>query len=113
MILDTRYLLFVAMKESRFVIAWKGPSVGWTENVFMHYTKNYVKEFIVSFLPVQKQTDGHNCSPFAMSFAAEALDGKSPVKKHFDVERMREHLINCLENKFLIPFPKISYYLSV
>ena len=48
-----------------------------------------------------------------MSFAAEALDGKSPMKKRFDVERMREHLINCLENKFLIPFPKITYYLSV
>ena len=64
--------------------------------------RNCVKEFIVIFLPVQKQTDGYNCSHSAIAFAAEILDGKSPMKAPFDVERMRGHLMDCLENKFLI-----------
>ena len=38
--------------------------------------KNCVKNFIVSFLPAQKQTDGYNCGPFALAFAAEILDGE-------------------------------------
>ena len=69
--------------------------------------KNFVKEFIVSFLPVQKQTDGYNYGPFAIVFTAEILDGNSSVQAHFDMERMRGHFINCLENKFLIPFPRV------
>ena len=28
---------------------------------------------------VQKQTDGYNWGPFTLAFAAEILDGKSPV----------------------------------
>ena len=64
-------------------------------------------EFIASVLPVQKQTDEHNCGSFAIAFATEILDGKSPMEAHFDVERLRGHLINCLKNKVLIPFPKV------
>ena len=69
--------------------------------------KNCVGEFIVSFLPVQKQTDGYNCGPFAIAFAAEILDGKSPMEACFDVTKMRRHLIQCLKNEVLLPFPKL------
>ena len=69
--------------------------------------KNCVKEFIVSFLSVPKQTDGYNCSPYAIAFASEILDEKSPIEARFDAERMRGHLISCLKNKFLIPFLKV------
>ena len=61
-------------------------------------------EQIVTFLPVQKQPDGHNCGPFAIGYAAEILDERSPSKAVFDVNKMCEHLITCLE----IPFPKVS-----
>ena len=74
--------------------------------------KNGVKGFIVRFFPVQKQTDGYNCSPFAIFFAVDNLDGKSPMEACFDVERTRGHL-NCLENKFLVPFPNVLSCLSV
>ena len=63
--------------------------------------KNYIKEFILSFLPVQKQADVTNYGPFAISIAAEILDGKSPMEARFDEERMRGHLIIFLENKVL------------
>ena len=74
--------------------------------------KNGVKGFIARFFPVQKQTDWYNCSPFAIFFAVDNLDGKSPMAACFDVERMRGHL-NCLENKFLVPFPNVLSCLSV
>ena len=46
--------------------------------------KNCVKESIVSF------------GPFAIAFAAEISDEKSPMEARFDVERMPAHLMNCL-----------------
>ena len=50
--------------------------------------KNCVKEFIVSFLFVQKQTDGYNCGHFAIVSAAKILDGKKLVEVRFNVEKM-------------------------
>ena len=45
---------------------------------------------------------------FAIAYAAEILDGNSPMEAHFDVTRMREHLIKCLKNEVLLPFPKLD-----
>ena len=61
----------------------------------------------VTFLPVQKQPDGHNCGLFAVAFAAEILAGKSPIEAVFDVAQMRDHLIFCLEQGALTPFLKV------
>ena len=44
----------------------------------MHYTRTV-------FLPNQKQTDGYYCGFFGITFAAETLDGKSPMEPRFDV----------------------------
>lgn len=62
----------------------------------------------ITFLKVQKQNDGYNCGLFAIAFAAELLNGTSPMDACFDVGKMRSHLINCLESKALTPFPKAS-----
>ena len=56
-----------------------------------------------TFLPFHKETDGFNCGPFAIAYAAEILHGKSPM------EAIRNHLLVCLEQKTLTPFPKINY----
>ena len=72
-------------------------------SLYKHYVADGGEQ-IVTFLPVQKQPDGHNCGPFAIDYAAEILDGRSPSKAVFDVNKMCEHLITCLE----IPFPKVS-----
>ena len=61
-----------------------------------------------TFLPVHKQTDGFNYGPFAIAYAAEILHGKSPMEAIFDVKKMRNHLLVCLEQKTLTPFPKIN-----
>ena len=73
--------------------------------------KNVVGEsgkVMPTFLPVHKQPDGFNCGPFAIAYAAEILDGKSPMEAIFDVKKMRQHLIRCLQEKNLSPFPKIQ-----
>ena len=50
----------------------------------------------LSLLPVQKQKDGFNCGAFAIAYATEILDGKSPIDARFDVPAVRNHLISCL-----------------
>ena len=57
---------------------------------------------------MEKQTDGHNCRAYAIAFAAGILAGLSPIDSRFDVSRMRYHLIKCLENEKLTPFPKTN-----
>ena len=70
-----------------------------------HY---FAGDEVISFLPVQRQSDGYNCGIFAIAFAAEILDGKSPSEAIFSVDEMRGHLISCLEMQKLSPFPKLS-----
>ena len=45
---------------------------------------------------------------FAIAFAADIFDGKSPSEAIFSVDEMRGHLISCLETQKLSPFPKVS-----
>ena len=72
--------------------------------------KNYFagREKIISFLEVQRQPASYNCGLFAIAFAAELLDGKSPTNATFDVDKMRAHLFSCFEGQKLTPFPKLS-----
>ena len=63
-------------------------------------------KLMMSFLPVQKQSDGFNCGPFAIAYAAEILNGKSPIEAQFDAAEMCGHLISRLEKQSLLPFPK-------
>ena len=74
-------------------------------SLYKHY---FSGDKVISFLPVQRQPDGYNCGLFAIAFAAEILDGKSPVEAIFSVDEMSEHLISCLETQKRSPFPKVS-----
>ena len=51
----------------------------------------------VTFLPVDKQTDGFNCGLVALGYASTLLDSKSPVDARFVVNEMRNHFMKCLE----------------
>ena len=76
-------------------------------SLYKHYVADGGEQ-IVTFLPVQKQPDGHNCGPFAIAYAAEILDGRSPSEAVFDVNKIREHLITCLKMQRLTPFLQVS-----
>ena len=57
---------------------------------------------------VQRQTDNFNCGVFAVAYAADILFGINPVMSTYDVSSLRAHLIMCLEEELLTPFPKVS-----
>ena len=56
---------------------------------------------------VQRQTDPFNCGLFAIAYAAEIIAGRNPVNVVYEVPLLRAHLIKCLEEASLSPFPKV------
>ena len=73
------------------------------QSLYKHYFQQPI-----SFLPVQRQPDSFNCGLFAIAYAAEIIDGKSPSEAVFAVDLMRKHFMSCLEKLKLSPFPKAS-----
>lgn len=67
-----------------------------------------MKTLNVSILDVQQQTNGVDCGVFAIAnltdfcFSEDIKDQPIP----FDIEKMRSHLIKCLEDKKFEKFPK-------
>ena len=59
----------------------------------------------LTFADVQMQAGGSDCGAFALAFATAICYGHSPGKFHFDQQRMRAHLIECLEKKQFTMFP--------
>ena len=49
---------------------------------------------------------GVDCGLFASAFAYELADGNNPSDIFFDQGKMRQHLVQCLENGCLEAFPR-------
>ena len=81
------------------------------KSTFQPFVKNGKLE--VTFLPVDKQTDGFNCGLFALGYASILLDGKSPVDARFVVNEMRSNFIKCLKDAHLYPFPTLEKAVDV
>ena len=54
---------------------------------------------------VQKQEGFKDCGVFAIAFATSLAFGKNPEELQFDQEKLRSHLIYCLEQKCFEEFP--------
>ena len=74
--------------------------------MFRNFSRNNAN-VMVTFLPVQKQQDGHNCGFFVVASAAEILGDKSPTDAVFHVPQLRNNRIYCLKGGALTPFSKI------
>jgi hypothetical protein len=59
----------------------------------------------VERVPVQRQLGSSDCGLFAIGFATVLLDFEPVSNLVFDQSKMRLHLINCLENQRITPFP--------
>ena len=59
----------------------------------------------LSFMSVQMQSGGTDCGVFAIAFATSFALGKPPGQFHFDQQKMRQHLFNCLELRKIERFP--------
>ena len=55
---------------------------------------------------VQQQPNGVDCGVFAIAFAVDILNGTAEIRKHFDVGKMRSHLLKCLEEEKFTLFPR-------
>src|SRR5262249_25713511 len=60
----------------------------------------------VYVLPAQLQANGVDCGCHAIATAVEFLveDGDSCTT--FDLDQMRQHLVSCLEQENMLPFPR-------
>ena len=77
------------------------------KSLFQPLVKNGKLE--VTFLPIDKQTDGFNCGLFPLGYASILLDGKSPVDVRFVENEMRlKSLCEMLERRSLIYFTNTS-----
>ena len=53
-----------------------------------------------------KQVRGTDSGVFAIAYAVEVLNGNDPQLVRFDQSKLRGHLVCCLENNKLTPFPQ-------
>ncbi|CAB4019209.1 Calcium-responsive transcription factor, partial [Paramuricea clavata] len=61
---------------------------------------------------VQKQIGVSECGLFALAFATDLCYGFDPANQHYDQTIMRQHYVNCLESKAMVPFPKTTKRVS-
>ena len=61
----------------------------------------------VKFADIQMQRNSYDCGLYAIANATALAIGRYPAQKSYNAQSttMRRHLIGCLENKFLLPFP--------
>lgn len=56
-------------------------------------------------MPCTKSSRGSDCGLFAIAFAVSLCLGMNPSKFIYDQEKMRRHLIECLESQKFSNFP--------
>ena len=59
----------------------------------------------VKFSNVHMQTNGNDCGLYAIANATALAFGRDPSKEQYIPSKLREHLIQCLEDKEMRPFP--------
>lgn len=78
-----------------------------TVPVLKYSSTNGARTIQVTLLSVQKQSNGHNGGLCAAAFATKILNVKLLIETVSDIDQMRDHLVYCLECRFLTPFPKM------
>lgn len=66
------------------------------------------KKINVNFVEVQVQSGGSDCGLFSLAFAASLCAGEDPSQTSYRQHNFRSHLVGCLEERNLTPFPKRS-----
>ena len=63
----------------------------------------------INIRPVQQQTNGVECGLYAIAFATSLAFGENPEKIIYDEKNMRKHLVKCLTNEKMEPFPTCDW----
>ena len=75
------------------------------EVVCSFYKNDKVDHLRFDLMNVQAQPNGYDCGVFALACATEIAHGCDPVVCCWDVDRMRHHLLTCLERGEMLRFP--------
>ena len=62
-------------------------------------------EITVDVCNVVKQAGASDCGIFALAYATAVCHGLDPTALCFDQRKLRQHVVDCIENKFVTPFP--------
>ena len=62
----------------------------------------------VYLLPVRQQDNSTDCGVYAIANAVEFVEENGNPMAYYEIDVMRSHLIECLESRELLPFPKCS-----
>ena len=59
-------------------------------------------------MDVMRQKGADDCGLFAIAFAVDLCNGDDPAKVNYKQVEMRKHLVQCLKNGVMLPFPRKS-----
>ena len=63
------------------------------------------KSLTVEFVDVLKQKGGSDCGLFALAFITSICNGQDPSELVYNQSAMRSHLLMCIEQGQMMPFP--------
>ena len=63
------------------------------------------RKITAQFIAMQMQTNSSDCGVFSIACAVALCHGLDPATLRWDIARMRPHLVQCFENKEMVPFP--------
>ena len=101
-------------------IGCKKGEIDYFDSLFSGTIKHHVKKLIASLAhedgkalrvrvrSVQQQRNGFDCGVFAIAFVTSLLHGEDPTLARYDDSAMRPHLLACLKQKKLTPFPSAN-----
>ena len=67
----------------------------------------------ITSIPVQQQTNLSDCGVFAIVFATDLVFGQDPIEVTFDIPRIRQYLIRCLQAGSMHLFPITGFLFLV
>ena len=68
--------------------------------------KTQDEEFLIHTKNAQKQPNGNDCGLFAIAFATDIVNNIDPSEQRYDNNSFRLHLLTCLQDRKITPFPK-------
>ena len=62
-------------------------------------------QLTVRIIAVQQQQNGTDCGVFALAYVTSLLHGQDPESVTYDTSKLRSHLLHCLHQGHMSPFP--------
>ena len=78
-----------------------------TQLIIARLLKTKKESFTIQIAKVNKQSGFDDCGVFAAAYCTSVAFGHDPTSMVYNQEYLRHHLLSCLENKKMTPFPTI------